>query len=917
MRNILLNLRKDEVCKMRLTWAQIRDNAIVFQDRWKNSTGNERAEAQTFVYELLRDVFGIDPRRVATFEQKVHPTSDTNGYIDMLWPGRILIEMKSKEKSLDKAHDQARKYAFAIPNDEDLPLVIMVCDFFNIRLYNLLTNQVVEFKTCDLSENVHHLDILTEQATQVGLVADKELNTEAAYKMAKLHDKLRENRYTGHDLEVYLVRILFCLFADHTGIFSKYQFHKYILASKQDGSDLAGRITLLFEVLNTSRENRMATLSPELLDFPYVDGTLFENTIRSAAFDSEMRSLLLECCEFDWSNISPAIFGAMFQTVMDPVKRTALGEQYTPQFIIQKLLKPLMIDELYAEFEACKNHSVKLEAFHQKLTTIRILDPACGCGNFLIVAYALLRKLEIEVIRAKYPKNENMPEAFDLSSEIHVNVNQFYGFDIEDFPCQIAIAGMWLIDHKMNVEAAKEFGRPFIRIPLSEKANIFNINALKTEWSSIVDSSLISYIVGNPPYIGAKKPDYPRDDMKRLFDGYTNAGLLDAVAGWYISAAKFMQGTKIKAAFVSTNSIIQGEQVSVLWEPLIKHLNIELLFGYRPFKWTNEARDVAVVHCVIIGFQAFHSDQAKFIFDSEGTPHSVELVNPYLDGLPEITFLYRRSTPLCNVPAIGIGNKPIDNGRYLFKKSEMEAFIQEEPLSAKWFKKWYGAQEFLMKSPRYCLWVGDCSPEDLSKMPKVQERIEEVRLFRQRSSDSGTRALANHPRRFHVENMPSVPYLVIPEVSGETRDYIPMGFMTPDVLCSNLVKLMPGATLYHFGILTSSVHMIWMRAVCGRLEERYRYSEKIVYNNFPWPNATESQKQKVEMLAKAILDIRDKYLATSYKLLYNKQTMPDDLQSAHNKLDKYVMGLYGLSQTASERDCMIALYKRYRDLTNQ
>lgn len=902
---------------MALTWAQIRDNAIVFQDRWKNASGNERSEAQTFVYELLRDVYGIDPRRVATFEKKVHPTTDSNGYIDMFWPGRILIEMKSKGKSLDKAHDQARKYAFAIPNDDDLPLVIMVCDFFNIRIYNLLTNQVVEFKTCDLSENVHHLDILTEQATQVGLVTDKELNTQAAYKMAKLHDKLKENRYTGHSLEVYLVRILFCLFADHTGIFSKSQFHKYILSSKQDGSDLAGKITLLFEVLNTPREERMATLAPELLDFPYVDGKLFEDIIRSASFDASMRNLLLECCEFDWSTISPAIFGAMFQSVMDPAKRTALGEQYTPQYIIQKLLKPLMVDELYAEFETCKNHKAKLEAFHQKLASIRILDPACGCGNFLIVAYMLLRKLEIEVIRAKYPRNEDLPETFDLNSEIVVNVGQFYGFDIEDFPCQIAISSMWLIDHKMNVEAAKEFGRPFIRIPLSEKANVFCVDSLKTDWASIVDSNSITYIVGNPPFIGAKKPDYPREDMRRLFDGYPNAGLLDAVAGWYMCAAKYMQGTHIKAAFVSTNSIIQGEQVSALWEPLIRKFNIEITFGYRPFKWTNEARDMAIVHCVIIGFQAFHSDGDKSIYDSEGVAQKVSLINPYLDGLPAITFLYRRNTPLCAVPAIGIGNKPIDGGNYLFKEEEKDAFICEEPQSERWFHKWFGAEEFLSKKPRYCLWLGDCPPDELVKMPKAQERVNAVRLYRQNSTSPGTRALAAKPRRFHVENMPMERYLVIPEVSGETRDYIPMDFMTPDVLCSNLVKLMPGATLFHFGILTSSIHMIWMRAVCGRLEQRYRYSEQIVYNNFPWPVVSDKAVQKVTSLAQAILSVRDRYPNTTYKVLYNKQSMPDDLQSAHAALDKYVKKLYGLSAGASEQDCLIALFKRYRQLTGQ
>ena len=902
---------------MSLSWSEIRDNAIRFQYRWKNSTGNERAEAQTFLYELLRDVYGVDPKRVGTFEKKVHPTTDSNGYIDMLWPGRILIEMKSRGKSLDKAHDQARKYAFSISNDEELPVIIMVCDFDNIRLYNLLTDQITEFKTIELSENVQALSILTDLAIQTDLVSDKTLNIQAAYKMAKLHDMLKRNGYTGHDLAVYLVRILFCLFADHSGIFHKRQFYRYVKNSSADGSDLSGKISMLFEVLDSEPKERMNSLSDELSQFPYVDGNLFKDPLRSAAFDSDMRNLLIECCEFDWSTISPAIFGAMFQSVMDPVKRNALGEQYTPQYIIQKLIKPLIIDELYKEFAKCRGNFNLLELFHDKLTKIRILDPACGCGNFLIVVYTMLRKLELEVIRCKYPRNKELPEDFDLSDQIRVNVGQFYGFEIEEFPCQIARASMWLIDHKLNVEASKEFGCPFVRIPLAEKATIYSVDALKEDWNKYVDKNRITYIIGNPPFIGAKKPDCPRTDLQRLFDGYQNSGLLDAVAGWYMCAAKFMQGTKIKAAFVSTNSITQGEQVSALWEPLIKSLNVEIIFGYRPFKWTNEARDMAIVHCVIIGFQTFHSEGLKTLYNVEESPEKVPLINPYLDGLPEITFLYRRNKPLCKVPCIGIGNKPIDNGNYLFTKEQRDAFVKEEPLSKQWFRPWYGSNEFLSKKPRYCLWLGDCPPDELAKMPKAQERIKAVRLYRLNSKSLPTRNIADRPRRFHVENMPSVPFLVIPEVSSERREYIPMGFMTPDVLCSNLVKLIPGASLYHFGILTSSIHMIWMRAVCGRLEERYRYSIEIVYNNFPWPDTSDYQKQQVESFAQKILDVRNKYIKISYKDLYNVTTMPLDLLNAHRELDKYVKRIYGLSTQASETDCMIELYKRYRALTIQ
>lgn len=897
---------------MSVSWASIRDNAIAFQDRWKNSSGNERADAQTFLYELLRDVYGVDPRRVGTFEVKVHPTSNTNGYIDMLWPGRILIEMKSRGKSLDKAHEQARKYAFSIENDEDLPEFIMVCDFDNIRLYNLLTNQQFEFKTSDLSENVQALSILTDQAAKLDLIVDKELNTQAAYKMAKLHDKLKHNRYDGHNLEVYLVRILFCLFADHTGIFSKRQFYKYLLNSKSDGSDLAGRITTLFEVLNTSNSERMPNLSDELSSFPYVNGGLFSEHLRSASFDAQMYDLLVECCEFDWSTISPAIFGAMFQTVMDPEKRTSLGEQYTPQFIIKKVLKPLFVDDLYAEFERCKDNMILLDAFHHKIATIKFLDPACGCGNFLIVAYGLLRKLEIEILRAKYPSNDHLPHDFDLERLVKVNVHQFFGIEIEGFPCQIAQAGMWLIDHKMNNEVAREFGRPFCRIPLSAHANIHQKNALKEDWSSIVSNTEIDYIFGNPPFYGCKKmKPTQRAEVQQVFGNHPNSGLLDYVSAWFMCAAKYMKGTRIKAAFVATNSVVQGEQVAVLWKPLFEQYGIQLNFGYRPFKWSNEARDVAMVHCVIIGFQTFPDNLPKYIFDADGSQESVSILNPYLDGIPEITLIGRREHPISNVPEISTGNKPIDNGNYLFKAAEKDSFIAKEPLSAPLFRCWYGSEEFLQKNPRYCLLVRDCPPEQLAQMPYVQERINNVKQYRAKSSDPGTRKLAVSPKRFHITNIPDVPYLLIPEVSSEKREYIPIGFMSPENLTSNLAKLMPNASLYHFGILTSRMHMVWVRAIGGRLEERYRYSIKIIYNNFPWPTVSEKQKKKVEDLAQNILNVRDRYPTSNFKQLYKNETMPDDLLAAHQELDKYVAKLYGIAASASDKECLIELLHCY------
>lgn len=902
---------------MSLSWIEIQNNAVRFQDRWKDAS-DERAEAQTFLYELLRDVYGVDPRRVATFEKKVHPSSDKNGYIDMLWPGRILIEMKSKGKSLDKAHDQARKYAFSISNDEDLPEYIMVCDFARIRLYNLTTDEIFEFETKDLSKNVRCLSILTDQATKYDLVADKELNVAAAYKMAKLHDMLKEYNYEGHSLEIFLVRILFCLFADHTGIFAKRDFYNYIKNSRDDGSDLAGRITTLFEVLDTPAENRMVSLSEELKSFPYVNGGMFNEVIRSASFNREMREVLLDCCSFAWSEISPSIFGAMFQGVMDPEKRVELGEQYTPQYIIKKTVKPLFLDELYCEFEKCKGNATAIQKFKEKLSKLTFLDPACGCGNFLVVTYSLLRKLELSVIRYQYPHNSSLPEDFDLDKQICVNVNQFYGMEIEEFPCYIAQAALWLIDHKMNVEAAQEFGTPFMRIPLINTANIHQVNALTVDWRSIIPAENISYVLGNPPYYGAKKMKADqRSEIKDIFQGTdSKAGILDYVAGWYMLTARYIQGTRVKAAFVSTNSITQGEQVYELWNPLFQ-LGIHIDFAYRSFKWTNEARDMSIVHCVIMGISATSERKTpKLIYNADDTTENVEIINPYLDGLAEITLVRRVKHPICKgIPEIKTGNKPIDNGNYIFKdEAEKDAFLAREPKAKKYIHEYYGSREFLYKKPRYILTLQNCTPAELSQMPLVTKRVEAVKTFRENSSDQGTRDFGSKPRRFHIEVFPNNRYMVIPEVTSENRKYIPMGFLEVDQITSNLMKIMESHSLYHFGVLTSWVHMIWVKSIGGRLEERYRYTKEVVYNTFPWPTPTKTQKAKIESLAKTVLDIRAKYPQSSYADLYNPAYMPDDLSDAHKKLDKAVLNAYGLKPNATEQECLVELYKRYREI---
>lgn len=902
---------------MSLPWIEIQNNAVKFQERWKDAA-NERAEAQIFLYELLRDVYGVDQKRVATFEKRVHPTSDENGYIDMLWPGRILIEMKSRGKSLDRAHEQARKYAISIPSDEDLPEYIMVCDFARIRLYNLTTDEVVEFETKDLSKNVKRLSILTDQATKYDLVADRKLNVEAAYKMAKLHDSLKAYKYEGHSLEIFLVRILFCLFADHTGIFARGDFYKYIKNSRNDGSDLAGRITTLFEVLDTPVNERMTNISEELNGFPYVNGGMFKEVIKSASFDSKMRDVLLDCCSFDWSEISPSIFGAMFQSIMDPQKRVELGEQYTPLYIIKKTIKPLFLDELYSEFESCKGNAAAIQKFKEKLSKLTFLDPACGCGNFLAVTYSLLRKLELSVIRYQYPNNSILPNGFDLDKQIRVSVNQFYGLEIEEFPCYIAQASMWLIDHKMNIEAAQEFGTPFMRIPLRDNANIHKVNALETDWESIVSAEKIDYVLGNPPYFGAKKMSVlQRQEIKSIFKNTeSKAGILDYVAGWYMKTARYIQNTCIKAAFVSTNSITQGEQVYELWNPLL-NLGMHIDFACRSFRWTNEARDKAIVHCVIIGISGTSENKTpKHIYNADGTIENVDIINPYLDGLAEITLVRRVRHPICKgIPEIKTGNKPIDGGYYIFKNEEdKDAFLSAEPKAKKYIHEYFGSREFLYKQPRYILTLQKCTPAELSKMPLVAKRVEEVKKYRERSTDRQTRNLGSKPRKFHIEVFPEQKYMVIPEVTSENRQYIPMGFLDPNQVTSNLMKIMESHSLYYFGVMTSKIHMTWVKSIGGRLEERYRYTKEVVYNTFPWPTPTDAQKAKIETLAQIVLDVRAKYPESSFADLYNPTLMPDDLFEAHKKLDGAVLKAYGLKPNATEQECLLKLYAKYREI---
>jgi hypothetical protein len=742
-----------------------------------------------------------------------------------------------------------------------------------------------------------------------------------------------------------LVRLLFCLFADDTGIFQPAQSFRTLIEERTstDGSDLGSRLAQLFQVLNTEDGKRSKALDEQLAAFPYVNGKLFEEPLPMADFTSAMREALLDACALDWSAISPAIFGSLFQSIMDDKARRNLGAHYTSEENILKLIKPLFLDELWAEFAKVKNNRNRLFEFHKKLRTLTFFDPACGCGNFLVISYRELRELELAVLRASNPEGQ---QGIDVHRLIGIDVDQFYGIEIEEFPAQIAQVAMWLMDHQMNLRVSEEFGLYFARIPLRTSPHIVNGNALRLDWNEVLPAERCSFVLGNPPFVGAKfMNDAQRNDTRVVFAGIDNAGLLDFVAAWYVKAAQYMNVPRKglepsgRCAFVSTNSITQGEQVGVLWAWLLAQ-GVRIHFAHRTFSWSNEAKGKAAVHCVIIGF-GLEDRSGKVIYeydDIKGEPHAVPAVNinPYLVDAPDVV-LPRRSSPICNVPEIGIGNKPIDDGNYLFTTEEKRTFIRLEPASKKWFRRWLGADEFLNGYERWCLWLGDCPPHELRAMPEAIKRVQAVKAARLASKSPPTQKLAATPTRFHVENMPSTPYLVLPEVSSERRLFIPFGFEQPATLCSNLVKLAPNATLLHFGILSSNMHMAWVRTTCGRLKSDYRYSKDIVYNNFPWPDLAQNSKPgqsvatadklqaAIESAAQAVLDVRAKFQsgdqAATLADLYDPLTMPPELLRAHQKLDAAVDKAYEASggkksyKSDAERVAFLfELYQRYTSL---
>lgn len=908
---------------MPLSWNEIKARAVKFSKEWENET-DESAESQTFLNELF-NVFGINRRRVASFEKRVHIEKGKEGYIDLLWKGVILIEHKSRGKNLDKAHQQAIDY-FPGLKEEELPRYILVCDFVNFRFYDLEENKQHDFVLKDLVKNLKLFSLIAGYQPAIFKDADP-VNIKAAEKIGKLHDKLKAIGYEGHILEIYLVRIVFCLFADDTNIFNKGIFEEYIKRNtKEDGSDLAPILSNLFYILDQNENYRLTNLDESLAEFPYVNGNLFAENLPPASFDSEMRSLLLDCCLLNWSKISPAIFGSMFQAVMNPEERRNLGAHYTSEKNILKIIKPLFLDELHDEFECVKNSRNKLTEFHKKLSTLKFLDPACGCGNFLVITYRELRLLELEIIRTLLFKHYKIKKEVAADAKININqmvkieVDQFYGIEIEEWPTRISEVAMWLIDHQMNMKISEEFGEYYVRLPLKKTANIINKNALRINWEDIIPKEQLSYILGNPPFSGKQYQDEEqKKDMANVFSSVKGAGVLDYVTCWYIKAAQFIQNNNIKVSFVSTNSISQGEQVSVLWNELFSKYKIKIHFAHKTFKWSNEARAKAAVHVVIIGFANYDTNE-KYLFEYEdikAEPHirKVRNINPYLvEGSDSV--ISKRREPICKVSLMIKGSMPNDGGHYLFTKEEKDEFLKQEPKAKKYFRLFIGGYELINNIERWCLWLKDANPFEIKNLKLVIERVNQVKQVRLSSRRETTNKDAETPTLFGEIRQPSSDYLAFPEVSSENRKYIPIGYISKDVISSNKIYMIPNPNKYLFGVLNSSMHMCWVRQITGRLKSDFQYSTGIVYNNFPWPeNPTEKQTKTVEEKAQKVLEVRKEFPASSLADLYDPLTMPPALVKAHQELDKAVDLCYRPQPFPNETKRIEFLFELYENYT--
>lgn len=898
---------------MALSWNEIKDRALKFTKEWEGES-RERAEKDTFWNDFF-NVFGISRRRLATFEEPVKKLNNKQGFIDLFWKGTLLVEHKSKGKNLEAAFEQATDYFHGI-KEHELPKYVLVSDFENFKLYDLDDKKEYEFGIKDFHKNIKLFGFIAGYQKRTFKDQDP-VNIKAAELMGKLHDQLEQSGYEGHPLEVFLVRLLFCLFADDTGIFEKDTFKEFIeVKTNEDGSDLGAWLAQYFQVLNTPTDKRLKNLDEHLAAFPYVNGKLFEEPLPIASFNSRMREILLECSSLDWGKISPAIFGSMFQSVMNPEERRNLGAHYTSEKNILKLIKPLFLDELQAEFEKVKSNKNKLKEFQQKLGSLKFLDPACGCGNFLIITYRELRLLELEVLKELYGGQQ----VFGIDQIMLVDVDQFYGIEYDEFPARIAEVALWLMDHQMNLRISEAFGMYYARLPLKKSATIVNGNALRTEWTDIVPKDEISFILGNPPFYGSKnQTKEQKEDMKSIFGSLKGSGVLDYVTAWYIKAAELIQSSQIECAFVSTNSITQGEQVAVLWNELLNRYLIKINFAHRTFNWKNEAKGNAAVHVVIIGFAVFDK-KPKRLFeysDIKGEPHEVKAknINPYLVDASNSVAI-SRSKPLCSVQEVIRGSETTDSGKFMLSEEEKLELLENYPQSETFIRTFQGGGDIINNRKRYCLWLRDVSPAAYRNIPLVMEKIQAVKDFRLSSKKERTQKWAEYPTLFSEDRQPENDFLVIPKVSSERRKYVPIAYLPSSVIINNTASALPNANLWYFGVITSLMHMTWLKYTCGRMKSDYIYSIQIVYNNYPWPKEpSDKNKKAVETKAQKILDVRTEFPESSLADLYDPLTMPPKLVKAHQELDKAVDLCYRPQAFTNETARIEFLFDLYNEYT--
>ncbi len=927
-------------------------------------TTYESGHAQNFIRELCA-VYGLNYLRCVRFEERIQKQNEQGeavagiNRIDGFFPSMMLIEMKSAGRDMDQAFEQTLRY-IPLLSEADKPRYVLVSDFQNLHLYDLTSpdQDPLRFRLSEFRQHVEAMGFLCGYE-QAAVARQEAANAAAAETLADLHDAVKATGYCGKDLETLLVRILFCLFADDTGLFGQpHLFTQLIHDSRADGQDLSGTLDMLFFTLDsqTVKTQRAKNIYPKLASFPYINGSLFKGRIAPCFFDDLCRKALLNCCNIDWSEISPDIFGSLFQAIMHfedeaatgkPKKRREFGEHYTSEANIKKAVDPLFLDDLKDELRSIRSDAKKLNVFLAQLRALKFLDPACGCGNFLVVVYRELRLLEEQALDCLCNiKGQTLrfPEC---------NVDQFYGMDIDPSATQIATVALWLTDHQMNLRVKTSDGTPYVRLPLTAHPNIIHTNALRTDWNSLLPAGECSFVIGNPPYVGRQYQNaQQKEDTALIFDNIDGAGVLDYVAAWYVSAAAYFYGMtpaqlrillhdaprtalSIGCAFVSTNSITQGEQVGILWSWMLKQ-GIRINFAHRTFRWSNEGRGVAAVHCVIIGFALL--DRPKKIIwnypdvnDIHSKPERkrVKRINPYLVNAPDVVLQKRRTPISFGISEMVFGNMPNDGGHLLLSQQQADSIRKNDPIAAQYIHEFLGADEFINGLPRYCLWLVSMTEQDRQESPELQQRISSVKAMRLASARATTQKLANVPHLFGEIRRQAGNYLAIPEVSSERRVYVPIGFLTEITIASNKLYTIPNATLYDFGIVTSMMHMAWMRAVSGRLKSDYQYSAGIVYNNFPWPAPPKKLKSKtavmpvdtaqyaIETRSQEILDARAAHPDKTLAWLYRPDTMPDDLSAAHAALDIAVDAAYGYAGKSDDASRVAFLFKAYQKLTTK